>query len=125
MSPQVDLARASDGRVVALTHVRRHAPPTTATDLAVLRDDALPVIPTPDDRAVMTAEEAFEHLGIDRSTGYKAIREGTFPIPVIRVGRLIRVPTAPLRRALHLEAATPTAFVDDAHDAQAGGMGGA
>jgi predicted DNA-binding transcriptional regulator AlpA len=75
------------------------------------------VIPDPSDRAVVTAEEAFDHLGIDRSTGYKAIRDGTFPVPVIRVGRIIRVPTAPLRRALHLDgitAPTPDARRGDA-----------
>jgi predicted DNA-binding transcriptional regulator AlpA len=124
MSQQVDLiARATDGRVVALTHLHRPAPPPAATAVpAVVPDDAVPVIPTPDDRAVMTAEEAFDHLGIDRSTGYKAIRDGTFPVPVIRVGRLIRVPTAPLRRALHLEPAKPPASVDDGRAIEVGGM---
>jgi excisionase family DNA binding protein len=62
-----------------------------------------PMIPDPAVRPVMTAEEAFAELGIDRSTGYKAIRDGTFPLPVIRVGRLIRVPTASLRRLLEIE----------------------
>ena len=61
------------------------------------------MIPDPAIRPVMTAEEAFAELGIDRSTGYKAIRDGTFPLPVIRVGRLIRVPTAALRRLLEIE----------------------
>jgi excisionase family DNA binding protein len=58
------------------------------------------MIPDPTDRPVVTAEEAFAELGIDRSTGYKAIRDGTFPLPVIRVGRSIRIPTAALRRLL-------------------------
>jgi excisionase family DNA binding protein len=62
-----------------------------------------PMIPDPTVRPIMTAEEAFAELGIDRSTGYKAIRDGTFPLPVIRVGRLIRVPTASLRRLLEIE----------------------
>lgn len=56
------------------------------------------MIPDPSSRACVTADEAFAELGIDRTTGYRAIREGTFPVPVIRVGRLIRVPTAALRR---------------------------
>jgi len=51
-------------------------------------------------RSCVTAEEAFDELGIDRNTGYRAIKEGTFPVPVIRVGRLIRVPTAALLRVL-------------------------
>lgn len=58
------------------------------------------MIPDPSARACITAEEAFAELGIDRTTGYRAIREGTFPVPVIRVGRLIRVPTAALLRVL-------------------------
>lgn len=58
------------------------------------------MIPDPSARACLTAEEAFAELGIDRTTGYRAIREGTFPVPVIRVGRLIRVPTVALLRVL-------------------------
>ncbi len=54
------------------------------------------------ERPVITADEAFSLLHIDRSTGYKAIKEGTFPVPVLRVGRLIRIPTAPLTRLLEL-----------------------
>lgn len=61
------------------------------------------MIPDSADQPVMTAEEAFAELGIDRSTGYKAIRDGTFPVPVIHVGRLIRVPTAALRRLLEID----------------------
>ncbi|MBV9661870.1 MAG: helix-turn-helix domain-containing protein, partial [Acidimicrobiales bacterium] len=47
-------------------------------------------------RPVLSALEAFRLLGIDRTTGYKAIRQGTFPVPVLRLGRSIRVPTAAL-----------------------------
>ena len=47
------------------------------------------MIPHPDERPVLSAEEAFKELGIDRATGYRAIRDGTFPIEVIRVGRAI------------------------------------
>src|SRR5437879_2185581 len=94
MNPPAELvARASDGRIVALTHLRQSEPRTADPGAAALAGDGrVPVIPDPSDRAVVTAEEAFEHLGIDRSTGYKAIRDGTFPVPVIRVGRIIRVP---------------------------------
>ena len=60
------------------------------------------VIPDPCARACLTAEEAFAELGVDRTTGYRAIREGTFPVPVIRVGRLIHVPTAALIGVLAL-----------------------
>ena len=60
--------------------------------------------PVPTDQAVISAEAAFEYLGIDRTTGYRAIKDDRFPIPVIRVGRLIKVPTAPLARMLAGEA---------------------
>lgn len=65
------------------------------------------MLPDPATRPVLTAEEAFAELGIDRSTGYKSIRDGTFPVPIIRVGRIIRVPTAALRRLLLVDPETP------------------
>jgi predicted DNA-binding transcriptional regulator AlpA len=65
------------------------------------------VLPDPSDRPVISAEEAFKELGIDRATGYRSIRDGTFPLEVIRVGRVIRVPTIALRRLLQLDAAEP------------------
>lgn len=58
------------------------------------------MVPDPSARPCISADEAFVELGIDRTTGYRAIKEGTFPIPVIRVGRLIRIPTAALRQLL-------------------------
>jgi len=35
-------------------------------------------------------------LGIGRTSAYELVRTGRWPTPVIRAGRLIRVPTAPL-----------------------------
>ncbi len=61
------------------------------------------LIPDPSTSPVLTAEQAFALLGIDRTTGYLAIRKGSFPVPVLRVGRLIRIPTLPLLRALGLD----------------------
>jgi hypothetical protein len=52
------------------------------------------------DRPILTAQQAFQLLQLDKSTGYGAIRRGDFPVPTIRVGRCIRVPTAPLMRLL-------------------------
>jgi predicted DNA-binding transcriptional regulator AlpA len=49
------------------------------------------------------AEEAFRVLGIDRTTGYRAIKDNTFPLPVVRVGRLLKVPTRALRQLLLLD----------------------
>ena len=65
------------------------------------------MLPDPEARPVLSAEEAFRELGIDRTTGYRAIRDGSFPIAVIRIGRAIRVPTIGLRRVLQLDAASP------------------
>lgn len=48
-------------------------------------------------------------LGINRSTGYKAIQDGTFPVTVVRIGRLIRVPTAPILRLLQVGDLSSTA----------------
>jgi predicted site-specific integrase-resolvase len=59
------------------------------------------------ERPVISAEQAFGILGIDRGTGYKAIRDGTFPVPVLHIGRLIRVPTVALLRLLMLDDAPP------------------
>ena len=80
------------------------------------RNRGMSMIPDPKTRPVMTAEEAFAELGIDRSTGYRAIRDGTFPLPVVRVGRLIRVPTVAVRRLLQLD--SPAAGRDTGTEAQ-------
>jgi excisionase family DNA binding protein len=101
------------------------AQPTTTRDdgrarAVIFRDAPIPLLWTyhrrtpprsrviPDARVqpVMTADEVFAELGIDRATGYKAIREGTFPLRVVRVGRLIRIPTAAVRRLLEIDDAT-------------------
>ena len=39
-------------------------------------------------------------LGVGRSAAYELIRCGTWPTPVLRLGKLIRVPTAPLLELL-------------------------
>jgi predicted DNA-binding transcriptional regulator AlpA len=59
--------------------------------------------PSIKNRVVVSAKEAFRLLNIDKATGYKAIRDGTFPVPVVHVGKLIRIPTAALLKVLHLE----------------------
>lgn len=35
-------------------------------------------------------------LGIGRSAAYELVRTNAWPTPVLRLGRLIRIPTAPL-----------------------------
>jgi excisionase family DNA binding protein len=51
-----------------------------------------------------TVEEAAELLSVSSWALYKAIREGQSPVPIIRVGRRILVPTAHLRRLVGIEA---------------------
>lgn len=47
--------------------------------------------------------EAAEILSIGRSTAYQSVRENTFPVPVIRIGTRIVVPTKPLLDLLGLD----------------------
>jgi hypothetical protein len=49
------------------------------------------------------AEVAFAALDIGRTAGYQAIRDGTFPVPVLRLGRVLRVPTLPLLELLGVQ----------------------
>jgi excisionase family DNA binding protein len=58
-------------------------------------------VPDPSKEPTMSVERAAECLGIGRSSAYKAVRAGE--IPSIRVGTLIRVPTAALCRLLQGE----------------------
>ncbi len=39
-------------------------------------------------------------LGIGRTLAYRLVREGNWPTPVIRMGRLIKVPLQPLQEYL-------------------------
>ena len=45
---------------------------------------------------------AAEILGISRSAAYKLARRGAFPVPLLKVGAVYRVPTAPLLAAVHV-----------------------
>jgi len=49
---------------------------------------------------VCSVAQSAEVLDISRNTAYDAIRTGTFPVEVIRIGRRLLVPTAPLLRLL-------------------------
>jgi len=48
-------------------------------------------------------------LGVGRTAAYELVRTDRWPTPVIRVGKLIRVPTAPLLILLGLAPALPPA----------------
>ncbi len=46
--------------------------------------------------AVVDVPTAAAILGIGRTAVYELIRTNAFPTPVLRLGKLIRLPTAPL-----------------------------
>ncbi len=58
--------------------------------------DALPT--------VVDVPTAARVLGLSRTAAYELIRVGGWPTPVFRLGRLIRIPTAPMLSLLGVEA---------------------
>jgi predicted DNA-binding transcriptional regulator AlpA len=61
--------------------------PTQFPIVTDFRTDARP--------AVVDLPHAAAMLGIGRTLAYRLVREGAWPTPVIRVGRLIKVPLQP------------------------------
>jgi excisionase family DNA binding protein len=55
----------------------------------------------PLERPTMSVEEAGQLLGVSRCSAYRAANTGQ--LPVIKVGKSLRVPSAAVRRMLHLE----------------------
>lgn len=91
---------------------------TTAAPLTPAQAAALPAMPS--------ALEAFAALNIGETLGYQLIREGQFPIEVIRFGRAFRVRKAELLAYLGLtefvaaEVQSAAATDDDAPGVQPG-----
>lgn len=56
--------------------------------------------------AVVDLPTAARALGVGRSAAYELVRLGAWPTPVLRLGRLIRVPSAPLLELLGLSSAS-------------------
>jgi hypothetical protein len=52
------------------------------------------------ERLTVTVPEAAEILGVDADAAYRAVQRGEFPVQVLRVGRRLVVPAAPLRAVL-------------------------
>jgi hypothetical protein len=52
--------------------------------------------------AVTDLPTAAQILGLGRALAYNLARSGTFPVPVIRAGKLYRVPVAPILATLRL-----------------------
>ena len=57
-----------------------------------------PATKTP--KPLLSVEEAAILLGETRSTLYRSINEGTFPLPIFRIGRRIRIPRRSVERLL-------------------------
>lgn len=51
-------------------------------------------------RQTYSVDEAATLLGIGRSLGYELARRGNFPVPVVKLGRRLVVPKAPLDKML-------------------------
>jgi len=47
-------------------------------------------------RRTVNVEFAAKELGISRPVAYRSIEDGTFPLPVIKIGRRIVIPKAAL-----------------------------
>jgi hypothetical protein len=54
-----------------------------------------------------TVENAGSILGLSRTQAYEAVKRGDFPVTVVKVGRRIVVPTAPILALLGLDVAQP------------------
>ena len=64
--------------------------------------------------AVVDVPTAAKALGLSRTAAYELIRTGEWPTPVFRLGRLIRIPTAPILDLLGIHAdRTPPPRSDD------------
>ena len=57
--------------------------------------------------SVVDVPTAAAALGLGRSAAYDLIRTNQWPTPVLRLGRLIKVPSAPLLELVGIEARTP------------------
>jgi predicted DNA-binding transcriptional regulator AlpA len=55
--------------------------------------------------ATVDLPTAARALGLGRSSAYELVRTGSWPTPVLRLGRLIKIPSAPLAALLGLEMA--------------------
>ena len=73
-----------------------HGP--TATEQPTMTREDLLALP-----AVVDLTTAARVLGIGRTCAYELVRTGAWPTPVLRVGRLIRIPTTPLLDLLGVE----------------------
>jgi hypothetical protein len=55
--------------------------------------------------AAVSLTTACASLGVSQATGSRMIAAGKFPVPIIRMGSRVVVPTEPLLKLLHIDAA--------------------
>lgn len=67
---------------------------TFASNMTIVRAESLP--------PVVDVVTAAAILGIGRTAAYELIRTGSWPTPVLRLGKLIRIPTGPLLELIQL-----------------------
>lgn len=53
--------------------------------------------------AALTVIQAADLLGIGRSSAYQAVKAGTWPTRVLRIGRTIRIPSAEVLALLGID----------------------
>jgi predicted DNA-binding transcriptional regulator AlpA len=70
------------------------APTAEVTGMTTIDHDEAPI--------AVDLLTAARMLGIGRTMAYRLVREGQWPTPLLRIGKLIRVPMDPLRELLHL-----------------------
>jgi predicted DNA-binding transcriptional regulator AlpA len=87
---RLDSRRRPEGRCARARAADR---PREVADL--LTRDELGALPT-----VLDVPTAARVLGIGRTMAYELVRTGTWPSPVLRVGRLVKIPTASLLAVL-------------------------
>jgi excisionase family DNA binding protein len=58
-------------------------------------------------RPFVSIEEAALLLGESRSTVYRAVKSGSFPLPVVRIGERLRVPRSAIERLIAGEVFQP------------------
>ncbi len=61
--------------------------------------------------AVVDVPTAAGALGMGKTAAYELIRCGSWPTPVLRLGKLIRIPTAPLLALLGIDDVHPASSV--------------
>lgn len=71
--------------------------------MSARRNDTFDKAKTENRPETCSVEVAATRLGIGRTLAYQLAREGRFPVPVIRMGRKMVVPTRLLDRLLSAE----------------------